>query len=349
MPKTLKNVWDRFIDWENLVEAARKASQGRRFHRDVLAFNFNRTANLLQIQKELESGAWRPGPYRQLWIYEPKRRLVHAPEFRDRVVHHALVQVVGPHFERRFISDSYACRAGRGTHAASRRLSGMLRSAHDAWGKFYVLKADISKYFYSIDHRILMEILSRIVGDRKTLEIFRLLTEESPLKEAGVGLPLGALTSQLCANAYLDVFDHYVKDRLGVRRYVRYMDDFIVLHPSKQELWSLLGLMDGFLRDRLKLALNRKTSIFPASHGVDFAGYRHWWTHALPRRRNVSAAKKRFKGLSRVYAHGGIPLDRVRSCVASFTGYMARCKGWRSAESALSKLVLVRRSEKEES
>ena len=344
MPKTLKNVWDRFVEWDNLVEAAKKASQGRRFHRDVLEFNFSRTENLIRIQKELVSGTWRPGPYRQLWVYEPKKRLVHAPQFADRVVHHALVQVVGAHFERRFISDSYACRVGRGTHAASKRLSGLLRSAHEIWGRFYVLKADISKYFYSIDHNILMDILARIVGDRKILDVFRLLVEESPLKEYGVGLPLGALTSQLCANAYLDVFDHYVKDKLGIRHYVRYMDDFIVLHHSKPVLWSLLDSMRDFLSERLKLTLNCKTSIFPSSRGVDFAGYRHWNTHALPRKRNVKRAKKRFAGLSRVYARGEISLDRVRSCVTSFTGYIMRCKGRRSAESALSKLILVNSS-----
>jgi len=342
MPKRVRNAWNRFVEWDNLVVAAKAASQGRRFHRAVLEFNFNLSANLSRLQEELESGKWRPGPYRELWVYEPKKRLVHAPDYRDRVVHHALVQTVGQRFESRFIGNSYACRVGRGTHAASACLSRMLRSARDMWSPVYVLKADISKYFYSINHEVLLGILERIVGDRRIFGIFKLLVEESPLKASGVGLPLGALTSQLMANAYLDVLDHYVKDELGVRHYVRYMDDFIILKQSKTELWSILDSIRDLLDSRLKLKLNGKTGVFPASHGVDFAGYRHWADFTLPRKRNVQRAKRRFKGLSRVYARGDISLDKVRSSAASFIGYMAHCKGRRSAESALEKLVLVK-------
>jgi len=348
MPKTAKNLWPRVVEWENLMDAAKAASQGRRCYRAVLEFNFRLWENLTRLRELLVQGLWRPGPYRELWVREPKLRLVHAPEFTDRVVHHALVQVAGPFFEKRFMDCSFACRRGTGTHAASEHMSRMLRQARDRWDSVYVLKADIAKYFFSIDHSILMDILARTIGDRRMLEAFRLLVESGPAPLGSAGLPLGALTSQLFANAYLDVLDHYVKDRLGVKLYVRYMDDFIILDGCKAALWELLAEIRDFLAVRLKLSLNRKTKVFPASQGVDFAGYRHWASHTLPRKRNVRRAAKRFKGLSRAYARGDVPLDRVRSCMASFVGYMVHCKGWRSAGSALSGLVLIGRGKDRE-
>ena len=348
MPKPAKGLWEQFTAWENLVLAAKEAARNKRFRREILAYSMDLECNLVRLQTRLESGLWRPGAYRTLEVYEPKRRVVHAPSFADRIVHHALVQVIGRHFERRFMDCSFACRQGMGTHAASRAVSRMLRSARDLWGRAYVLKADISQYFASIDREILLGIVRRIIGDRKILAVLQSLVMECGCIPGTKGLPLGCLTSQLFANAYLDVLDHHIKDRLRIRHYARYMDDFVILHPSKAELWEILAEIRDFLAVRLKLSLNPKTGIFPAGHGVDFAGYRHWPGYVLPRKRNVRKAAKRFKGLSHVYAQGRVDLDTVRSVVASFVGYMAHCKGWRSAESALRRLVLVRPPEEEE-
>lgn len=348
MPKPAKHLWPRVLEWDNLLLAAKEASRGKRFRREVLDFSADLEFNLLGIQERLASGLWRPGPYRVLEVREPKHRLVHAPCYPDRVVHHALVQIIKPFFERRFIADSYACRVGKGTHAASACMSRMLRSAYELWGKVYVLKADVSQYFYSIDHEILLRIVGRTIGDPDVLRLIRSLVTECRCIEGARGLPLGALTSQLFANAYLDVLDHFAKDRLHIRHYVRYMDDFVILGPRKAELWELLAEIRDFLACELRLSLNPKTGVFPATHGVDFAGYRHWLTHTLPRKRNVRRAAQKFAGLSRVYARGEVSLDTVRSVVASFAGYMAHCKGRRSAESALRRLVLVRPPEPEE-
>lgn len=348
MPKTAKHIWHQIFTWDNLLTAAKEAARNKRYRPEVLRFNARLEENLLELQNLLATKQWRPGPYRQLKVFEPKPRIVHAPCYADRVVHHAIVQVIGPIFERRFIEHSYACRVGKGTHAASEYLGSMLRSAESRWGRVYVLKADISKYFYSIDHDILMRIVARTIGDPDVLDLLRTLVTGTSCIEGNRGLPLGALTSQTMANVYLDQLDHYVKDQLGVRYYVRYMDDFVLLHDTKAELWRLLAEIQAFIVWELHLALNHKTRIFPASHGVDFAGYRHWSGYKLPRKRNVRRAKKRFAGLTRCFAAGKVDLDTVRSCVASFVGYMKHCKGWRSAGSALSKLVLVRPSKEEE-
>lgn len=348
MPKTARHIWENVLEWENLLRAAREASRGKRYRHEVMAFNARLEENLLQLRRLLRARAWKPGKYRQFFVFEPKRRLIHAPVFADRVVHHALVQVVGPYFERRFMFQSFACRAGKGTHAASDYLTAMLRKAAAGGGPVYALKADVEKYFYSIDHEMLLRVVARTIGDPDALHVLRVLVTQSGCIEGGRGLPLGALTSQLLANVYLDQLDHYIKDTLGVRFYVRYMDDFIILHRDKAELWRLLAEIRDFLAYELHLNLNRKTRVFPASQGVDFAGYRHWVDHTLPRRRNVARAKKRFKGLSRLYARGEIDLDTVRACMASFTGYMKHCNGWRTCGSALDRLVLRRPHEQEE-
>ena len=150
------------------------------------------------------------------------------------------------------------------------------------------------------------------------------------------------MTSQLLANGYLDQLDHYCKEALRLKYYVRYMDDFVVLGPEKTAIWRLLDEIRDFLAVEFHLSLNPKTRVFPASHGVDFAGYRHWTTHKLPRKRTLRRAARRFRGLSRLYAAGRVSLDTVRSSVASFAGYIKHCKGWRSAGSALEGLVLVK-------
>lgn len=334
MPKTHGGLWPRIASFGALHSAFLAASRGKRYMPEVLAFKFRLEENLLDILRRLGSGTWTPGPWSMFRVWEPKERVIHAPSFSDRVVHHALVGAVEPLFERRFIADSFACRRGKGMHAASARLSEMLRRAEGGW----FLKADVSKYFPSVDLDVLLDIVRRTVADERALALLGRCLHGFP----GPGLPIGALTSQLMANVYLDAFDHYVKDVLRVKRYVRYMDDFIIAGYEKRELWDALAECRAFLESRLRLRLNGKTGIAPLSHGVDFCGYRHWATHVLPRRRVVAKAKRTFRALSRKYALGLVSLEDVRPVAASFAGYMKRCSGRRTAESAFAKLVLRR-------
>lgn len=344
MPKTAKNLWDKILDWDNLVLAAREASRGKRYYAEVMRFNASLEENLLNIRERLITGRWFPGPFRQFDVYEPKLRHIHAPAFEDRVVHHALVQQAGQFFEKRFIDQSFACRVGKGTHAASLYLTKSLRSATKIFDNVFVLKADISKYFNSIDHEILIKIISRIIGDKFVIDLISRIITNNDCIIGTKGLPLGALTSQLFANAYLDQLDHYVKDSMRMRFYLRYMDDFVILHNSKKELWEILSKIRLFLQNELKLSLNHKTRVFPANHGIDFVGYRHWHDHTLPRKRNTKKARRTFRKLTRDYAIGKIDLEYVRPRVASFCGMMRHCDGYRTAESVLSDLVLSRHS-----
>ena len=340
MPTTYNKLWDKVIDWENLHQAYLSASKGKRFQREVLEFNSNLEENLINIQNHLIWKSWTPGPFRSFMVYEPKQRHIQAPPFKDRVVHHALVQVIEPLVEKKFIHHSYACRVGKGNHSSVLQLQNYLRSAKVKWNKTYVLKADISKYFPSIKHDILVRILKRTIRDKDVLWLCESIIRHCG--ENGQGIPVGALTSQLFANVYLDQLDHFLKDNHGVKFYVRYMDDWVILAREKNSLVYILERAAQFLDINLGLKLNPKTSIFPASQGCDFCGYRVWPTHLLPRKRNVKRTKLKLRKLARLYYNGRVALEDVTPFVRSFLGYMKHCNGFKTTSFILNNFRLQR-------
>jgi retron-type reverse transcriptase len=220
-------------------------------------------------------------------VHDPKTRDVAAAPFTDRIVHHALVRQIEPLFEKIFIHDSYACRVGKGTHAAALRLQSFLRSASDKYGEFYVLRADIKKFFASIDHEVLSKLLARQIRDKPTMELCRRIvgsyseTPQTDIGRGGVlnktiprGQPIGNLTSQLFANVYLNHLDQFVKHDLREKYYIRYMDDFLIIHPSKQHLQAVKTRLEKFAREQLTLDLHpRKTNVHKFSGYERFVGY----------------------------------------------------------------------------
>ena len=182
-------------------------------------------------------------------------------------------------------------------------------------------------------------MLPRITSDNDVLWLFEQIVRHNGYEERG--LPLGCLTSQWLANLYLDALDHFVKDDMGLKYYVRYMDDFVLIGPSKAWCWTVLDNIRAFVEDSLLLKLNPKTGIWPISRGIDFVGYRHWTDHVLPRKRTVERARKAFRRFPGLYRAGEIDLDYIRSRVVSFTGYMAHCDGHTTLEHILARLVLT--------
>ena len=338
MARTAKNIWQEAATFTTLARAFQKVREGKRFDSDTMRFYANLEDNLFALEAQLQARTWKPSPFREFIVHVPKLRRIQAPEFGDRVVHQAVMLCAAPVFERRFISDSYANRVGHGTHAASRRLREFLRAASVKFEKPYLIKADISKYFPNISHDRLMERVRRLFADPGVIWFFDTLIRGSGYEERG--LPIGSLTSQWLANLYLDSLDHYVKDELGIKYYVRYMDDFVLVGPDKAWCKEKLALLDEHVQG-LGLALNPKTGIRPVSQGVDFVGYRHWPSHTLPRKRTVKRFRKQVKSLQRRYNEGKISFLDVNSRVQSFVGYMKHCNGFRSTASALDKLVLV--------
>lgn len=234
--KRYGNLWHQIIDFENLLEAARKAQRSKRFRPNVLAFNYTLEDQLLRLQHELQTQTYQPGDYRTFRIFEPKPRLISAAPYRDRVVHHALCNIIVPIFEQTFIDDSYANRSGYGTHRALRRFTKFARSHR------LILQCDVQKYFPSIDHEILKAVIRRKIKCPETLwlieQIIDRSNEQDPVlhyfpgdtlltpNERRKGLPIGNLTSQFFANCYLNGLDHFVKEDLKAKCYLRYVDDF---------------------------------------------------------------------------------------------------------------------------
>jgi len=340
MPRTVTGLWNNLTTFENLHLAYLGACNGKRYRNEVMQFSIQAEEHLFNIQNHLLWKTWTPGPQREFVVREPKLRLIQAPPFQDRIVHHALVRVVEPHFERRFIADSYACRAGKGTQRAVMRVQHFLRVAKRNWGDgLYVVKADISRYFASIQHHVLMQEVERVISDPNVLWLWQQIISGYG-HGAGVGLPVGALTSQIGANIVLNRLDHAVKDDMSVRCYARYMDDFIAVLPDKPSAQSVLREMERVING-LGLSLNPKTAIHPWQRGIDFCGYRIWPTHILPRKRNIKRARADFRQIMRAYFDGEISLTDVRQRVMSFLAYAKHCQARRTVEGVLGDLVLV--------
>lgn len=310
--------------WPNLLEAYCAVRSKRPASREASAYHTNYTDGLADIRAALLSGEWTPRPCDRFTVYNyTKRREVEAPAYSDRIVHHAIVQVVEPLFERRFIFDSYSCRKGKGNHAAVDRAEVFLRRLYPC----YILQCDLRKFFPSIHHETLMHIVSRTIKDKPTLELIR---RAAITNDTGRGIPIGALTSQLLSNVYMDVFDHFIKDAAGIRFYLRYADDFLVFDKDRYRLRDILEMSRAFLRRELKMELNGKSGIYPAHRGLDFCGYRTWPTHRKPRKRVVRGFRSKLREARRRGDTG-----RVAGIVSSFTAYMGHCDGWRTALSAL--------------
>ena len=301
--KTYPRLFDKITDWDNLILAAKKARQGKRFDPSATRFSLRLESELLRLQRELQSQTYRPGLYHTFLIHDPKQRMISAAPFRDRVVHHALVNVIEPIFEKTFVHDSYANRKGKGTHRAIERYQ------HYARRYPWVLKCDIRKFFPSVDHAVLKREIRWKIACPDTLWLCDRIIDGSNTQEApGVywpgdycmpgaaevqlwprrGLPIGNLTSQFWANVYLNRFDHFVRETLRAPGYVRYVDDFVLFCGDKNWLQAVQGQLSDFLRAQ-RLALHAdKTHVHATARGVPFLGFRVW-----PRYRVVKKEKTR--------------------------------------------------------
>ena len=319
MPKRHGNLYAAIYNYDNLLDAYRKAKVGKRFKREVLLFTRQLEENLIIIQNELIWKSYQVGQYKYFEVFEPKKRTVAALPFRDRVVQHAINNILEPLFDKTFIYDTYACRTGKGTHAGADRLTRYLRLCRRKWPQTYCLKVDIQKYFPSINHAQLKGIIRRKIKCPDTLWLVELIIDSGG--DGVRGLPIGNLSSQLWANVYLSQIDHYVKEVLRERYYIRYMDDFIVLSDSKTHLWRIRAKIEEYLTDKLSLTVNRKTAIFPAMRGIDFLGYRIWTTHRLLRKSSVKRVKKRLKLFRWQASQGKMDREHVRASLDSWYGY----------------------------
>lgn len=273
------------ISTENLLAAWEEFLPGKRGKKDVQQFQHHLMNNILALHNELESGEYAHGPYYSFKINDPKPRDIHKANVRDRLLHHALYRTLYPFFDRTFISDSYSCRKGKGTHRAMLQFQAFAaKVSKNNTRTCWVLKCDIRKFFASIDHQILKDILGTYIKDKRLIQVFHSVIDSFSSTAPGKGLPLGNLTSQLLVNIYMNEFDQFAKHTLKAHRYVRYADDFIILSDDVNVLYETLPRIQSFLSSRLALSLHpNKVHIETIASGVDFLGWIHFPTHRVLR------------------------------------------------------------------
>jgi len=335
--KTYKRLFEQLCSLENLFAASREAMRGKRSKLAVVRHFMEEEKEVVMLAQALREGTYRHGAYRYFTIHEPKKRLVAAAPFRDRVVHHAVVRMIEPFFDKGFIEDSFACRTGKGTHAALRRCAEFTKRYP------YALKCDVTKYFPSIDHQILLGLLRRRVADERVMKLIEeILASHSDvierewngddLLEVSLrprGLPIGNLTSQFFANVYLNELDHYVKHGLRVRGYVRYVDDFILFDDNRMRLREYGQAIRSKLKE-LRLSINPdKYRLLPCRLGVDFVGF---VCFANGRRKlraaNARAYQKKLKQKLWLAGRGLLPMAKVSESARAWVAHAAHAQSW---------------------
>lgn len=353
--KRYRDIYPAIYDYENLYEAYRSARRGKTQRSEVMAFTRDLEGNLIELQNELIWRTYRVGRYREFYVKDPKKRLIMALPFRDRVVQWAIYRQINYLLDKRYIPTSYACRLGGGTQKAIHQLQQYIRHTP---GKVYVLKLDVSKYFYRIDHGVLLDILHGIFKDPDLLELLRRIIDDDQggglfgididtgEREPGVGMPIGNLTSQMFANLYLNEADQFAKHELRAKKYIRYMDDMVIVSNDKSYLQDCWHAMDDFLTTRLKLRLNRKSTVQAARDGIDFCGYLVWADHIRLRQKSALKMKHRLRYLRKAFKRGEVDLEEVTASLTSYCGLLKHCDGYQLKQSILHDLVLVRHSER---
>jgi retron-type reverse transcriptase len=307
------NLYPQICKFGNIVAAYHIARRGKRHMPAVAEFDRAAESNLRAIQNSLLEKTFRTSSYSTRTIYEPKERNIFILHFApDRIVQHALMRVIAPIWEKLFIPDSYACIAGRGVHAGSRRTMEFVRR------NAYCLKCDVRSFYMTVDHDILMNTVRRKIKCPDTLWLIEDIVRSFP---GGKNVPIGNLTSQWFGNLYLNDLDRYVKDTLKIHDYLRYCDDFCLFHNDKAVLNEAARAVTEFCRDRLKLVLS-KCDLFPVTRGVDFLGYRHFREYILLRKSTAKRVKRRLASLPGQLEGGFISPETFRAKVASAWGWM---------------------------
>jgi len=347
MTRPISNLFPAVTDWANLLLAWRKARKGKRRQPPAATFEQRAGEHLLELQADLRTRRYAPGAYQSFTIHEPKRRLISAAPFRDRVVHHALCNVIEPIFERHFIHDSYANRKGKGTHAA------LARAQEFAHGHRYVLPCDVQQFFPAIDHTILTAALGSVIVDQDVRWLYRaiLASGNGVLAQAydmvyftgddlfainrPRGLPIGNLTSQFWANVYLNPLDHFIKRELRCRAFLRYVDDFLLFADDKATLWRWRAAIVDYLAT-LRLTLHdRRCHPQPVTEGVPFLGFVVYPDHLRLKRRVGIDYRRRLRQLWRDAKAGRVPWRAVTASARGWANHAATGQTYRLRRAVL--------------
>lgn len=306
------NLWKQIIDLDNITLAYKKARKAKSWQRTIKEFEKNEKAYLKRIHRQLAEKTFTTSEYRIKKVYEPKERDIYILPFDpDRIVQHALVNVLGPIWDNLMIKDSYACRPGKGQHRASYAVMRAVRKQK------YCFQADIQKFYPSIRHDLLMQVLAKKVKDKDVLWLLEDIIYSIP---GGRNVPIGNFTSQWFGNLYLNELDYYIKHTLKHKYYLRYNDDFIIIDSNKEKLQDSKKSIRSFLKDNLNLILS-KEQVRHISKGVTFVGYRHFINKILIRKSTVKRLKKRLKNLTNK-VDKGIQIRNMSSIIGAIEGWL---------------------------
>jgi len=332
------NLFNKLITPENLFFAWEEFRRDKKKKEDVLLFEKDLEREIFSLHRELKSHTYKHSGYAGFYISDPKRRHIHKARVRDRVLHHAIMSILYPLYEKTFIYNSFSCRIGKGTHKGVEALRSMLyKASKNNTRNVYILKCDIEKFFDSINHEILLSILNSRIKDQ---ELMNLLTEvvESFTSDRSTlfdrcGVPIGNLTSQLFANVYMDIFDQFMKHELKVKYYARYTDDFVIVSESKEYLLQLLPQIQSFLKERLRVQIHpKKVAIAKFGRGIDYLGYVLFPHFTLVRKRTQKRALRKINEKMLLYKKEEISEDKVRATLMSYLGVLSHADTFRFSE-----------------
>ncbi len=317
--KSYGDLYEKIYSYNNLILALKKARKGKAKKPYVIEFEKNLIKNLLKLQKELKEQTYKPFPLKTFILRDPKTRKISKSEFRDRIIHHALVRVIAPIFDKTFIYESCANRKGKGNLFGLERFKQFQRKVtKNNYRIAFCLKADIKHYFQEVNHNILLKIIKRKIKDWKVIWLIKQILKNFDNKEKG--MPLGNLTSQFFANVYLNELDCFVKNKLKAKNYIRYVDDFIILHENKKQLEIWMKKVNEFLMNSLRIELHPdKSRIISLSSGIDFVGFNNFYYYRLLRKRNI---KNMFVKVEN-YKKSKLPKEKL---LESFQGWNAYAK-----------------------
>lgn len=330
--KYLKTRLDDCLTLEKFQAAHQRASKSKGLRSEVLKFNINEVGNLIGIMDIIGSGRYKPSKYRRFWVYDPKKRLILALPYPDRIVHQWYIEeFIKPYYIPRFISDSFACIPGRGSHRSVDKIQSYMRRMNvETNGHYYIVKMDISKFFNSIDPTILYNILASRIQDIKLRQLTHTIIYDG---DDHPGIPIGNYVSQYFANIYLNELDQFCKHQLKIKYYVRYMDDFVALAPNRVVARQWFDIISVFVRQNLNMQLNRKSRYYPSGQGLDFVGYRIYNDFRLLRKRS----KKKLRAIISDYESGIDSQARFIQRVNAWAGHASHANARHLIEAKLSR------------
>ena len=315
--KSIKTKLSSKLKFDLFIDAFNRASINKRNKKEVLEYLINLESNIIKLMNDIYSSNYHLGEYKTFYIYEPKERVIRCLPFEDRIVHQWYVEeFLKPYYSKSFVYDTYACIEGKGTHKAIKRLQKFMKSVSN---DYYIIKFDIKKYFENIDKDILFNILKKKIKDKYLVDFtYKMIYENNDFK----GICIGNYTSQWFANIYLNELDHYVKEVLRIKCYLRYMDDFIVLVESKDKAKDIYNKVNIYINSKLHLELNKKSRYYSIKYGCDFCGYIIYKDYIKIRKRNKKKINKSIKVWNYLYKNNRFNYYKFISSYNSYISYL---------------------------